>query len=110
MTHLGTYERGSDWTWTLTLDDEDGSAVNLKSPSTATVTVSASRRGAVYWNDETIATVDSGATGNPPVVAVTAALSTKLPPGKYDLTIKSNQSGTIRRWRHTFAIASDPSV
>lgn len=103
MSHLGQYEANSDWTWTITLNDEDGSAVDLKDGGNWTVTFDVVKDGAIYLAD-IAATLNADADGNPPSFPMTAANSTKLPAGTYDLEILATRGGTNRRWRHQFDV------
>lgn len=110
MTHLGTYEAGSDWTWTLTLNDQDDANVDLKSGGSATITAFISRNNAIYLNDVSV-TIGGDADGNPVTFTVTDTNSAKLPSGKFDLRLKAVLSdATVRRWRHTFDVATGPDV
>lgn len=105
MTHLGTYEAGSDWTWLLTLNDQSSAEVDLKSGGNATITLFAERNGALYLNEVSV-TIGGDANGNPVTATVTDTLSRLLPKGKFDLRIKAVlNDNSVRRWKHTFDIS-----
>lgn len=100
MTHLGTYEAGSDWDWVLTLQDQDGSTLNLTS---ATVVASVERNGALYSHDVSV-TKEGDADDQPVTFSVTKAISRTYPAGLFRLIIESTESGVSRVWRHTFRV------
>ena len=57
MTHLGTFEAGSDFALIATLQDEDGVAIDLTG---GTVTGFVERNGATYLNDQSISLTTPG--------------------------------------------------
>ena len=96
--NLGRFEAGSTFDLQPTLTDEDGAAIDL---SSATVTGFAEQNGALYLNDESVAS------GNDTVTAtnggakwpLTATVSAKLPAGRIDITFKSTIGATVHRHR-----------
>lgn len=110
MTHLGTFEAGSDFTLISTLNDQDGTVVDLKSGGDATVTGFVERNGAIYLNDRPI-TLNADADGNPVSWLFEDTDSNKLPAGNFKVLFKAVlSSAAVRRWRDSFTIVRGSDV
>ncbi len=106
MTHLGTFEAGSDFSLIATLQDEDGVAIDLTG---GTVTGYVTNRGAIYLNalPVSLTTPASGIVTWP----FADTDSNKLPAGELDVIWNSVLAGTaVRIHRDTFTIVRSPHV